>query len=110
MKPAIWRNAYACVYSANFPENTRLTMYKTVFIFALMLAMQAQAKDMSRCGTDDFGNTVCMDKNGVMTTVSFSSEENEVAASGVPAAAMVDDKENARPRCGTDPFGNNVCR
>ena len=83
-----------------------MTMYKTVFIFALMLAIQAQAKDMTRCGTDDFGNTVCMDENGVTTIMPFSSEGNEVAASSVPAAG----KENDRPRCGTDPFGNSVCR
>ncbi len=81
------------------------------FLPALVFAMNVSAADMVRCGTDAFGNKVCLDKNGATITMPFSSEENEVAASGVPAAANAgQDKENDKPRCGTDPFGNSVCR
>lgn len=58
-----------------------------------------------RCGTDDFGNTVCLDKDGVLTSA-------PQAGSGVPSAGQASGhkSDDRRARCGTDPFGNTVCR
>ena len=89
-------------------------MQKTAFVIALVISTIASAADFSRCGKDQFGNTVCLDKDGVLTTMSRSSAEdkNGVPASGVSAAEAkarrgeIDEKL----RCGTDSFGNKVCR
>jgi hypothetical protein len=72
-----------------------------------------------RCGTDDFGNAVCIDRDGVVTAVSQSGQ----TADGVDGkAGGVDGKAGgesgsqgardavSRPRCKLDPFGNKVCR
>jgi hypothetical protein len=64
------------------------------------LAAQASAGPV-RCGTDDFGNTVCMDESGAVTVAP--------AASAVFSTESIKD-EDKRVRCGTDPFGNRVCR
>lgn len=66
----------------------------------------AIAAEAIRCGTDDFGNTVCMDKEGVVTAVPPQT------VSGVPSAGSASDSRQDRrgARCGIDPFGNKVCR
>lgn len=74
-------------------------MRNTVLLLAA-LATQASAEPV-RCGTDDFGNTVCMDESGAVTVAP--------AASAVPFSDSIKDEEK-RVRCGTDPFGNRVCR
>ncbi len=91
-------------------------MHKSAaFLFALLFAAQAQAA-IPRCGTDDFGNRVCMDKDGVVSTSRpdpgseakkpAAPAESTGAATGKPSR----DSESNRPRCVVDPFGNTVCR
>jgi len=75
-----------------------------LLIFVLFMPQAVFATEAIRCGTDDFGNTVCMDKEGVVTSVPLQ------AGSGVPAAGSASDKDGRRARCGVDPFGNKVCR
>lgn len=92
-------------------------MLKTVFLFALLLAMPASAKDGGRCGTDAFGNDVCMDKDGVLSNAPAKSVRkrsgDETGAMPAGSKAGAEDKpgeeKNSKPRCGTDPFGNTVC-
>ncbi len=90
-------------------------MHRLTLLFALMFVIPAAAA--TRCGTDDFGNTVCMDKDGVVTTVPAGREEGDDRGNVTPAGSMVEsgskdarDDKNGRPRCGIDPFGNKVCR
>lgn len=73
-----------------------------------------------RCGHDAFGNVVCMDRDGVLSTqpakpsqqgkmpepksgVNETAEEKRIRESGNAA-------DTTTVRCGTDPFGNTVCR
>lgn len=89
-------------------------MQKFVFILALVLSTMAVAAGVARCGTDAFGNIVCLDKDGVLSTVS-SESMNGVGASAVSGVSAAEskarrDEVNERLRCGTDPFGNKVCR
>ena len=76
-------------------------MRNAILIVALLSGPQAVAGESIRCGTDDFGNTVCMDGNGEVTTV-------PAASAVTPTASIKDD--GRRTRCGVDPFGNKVCR
>jgi hypothetical protein len=90
-------------------------MHRYLFLFALVCASQALAAATPRCGTDDFGNAVCMDKDGVVSTVSPDrTGEAKVAASaelaGDTAGKTGGDHKNGRVRCGVDQFGNTVCR
>jgi hypothetical protein len=84
-----------------------------MLLFALTLSVEAIAVDKSRCGTDPFGNIVCMDKDGVLFNVSRDLLQEE----GVSGASAVSDAELQRReeirekiRCGINPFGNKVCR
>ena len=92
-------------------------MQKTALLLTLMFAMPASAQETGRCGTDAFGNDVCMDKDGVLSNASAKSvlkrsgDETSVMPAGSKARAgdkPVEEK-NSKPRCGTDPFGNTVC-
>lgn len=84
-------------------------MQKIILLFALTFPAFALAADIARCGTDAFGNVVCLDKDGVLTTPPRASATD--SASGVPAAGPKSgNKESDWARCGTDPFGNKVCR
>jgi hypothetical protein len=89
-------------------------MLKTVLVFALLASTIASAADYSRCGKDQFGNIVCLDKDGVLSNQSRSAPEagKEIAASGVSAAEAKarQDAIDERLRCGIDSFGNKVCR
>lgn len=84
-----------------------------MLLLALVIAADAYAVDRSRCGKDQFGNIICMDKDGVQSYVplDFEKEDAEQSASG-----MSDAEKNRREeireklRCGIDPFGNKVCR
>ncbi len=89
-------------------------MQKTFLVLALLASTIASAADYSRCGKDQFGNIVCLDKDGVLSNQTRSPAEagKEVAASGVSAAEARArrDEVDERLRCGIDSFGNKVCR
>jgi hypothetical protein len=96
-------------------------MHKLFYLFALLITMQASAEDAVRCGADAFGNAICMDKNGVVSSApakrvgnqsgAAAGDKDKAAASsgesGVKSGS--EDKAN-KPRCGIDPFGNKVCQ
>ncbi len=95
-------------------------MKKIVFLFALALALPVSANDASRCGVDAFGNTVCMDKDGVLTNSPKKTMKGksggEASGKGAPVGTGSKsggntDSDEAGPhvRCGTDQFGNKVC-
>ncbi|MDP2144671.1 MAG: hypothetical protein Q8J80_11165 [Gallionella sp.] len=75
-----------------------------LFLVALFLPQAVLAAEAIRCGTDDFGNTVCMDKEGVVTSAPPQT------GSGVPAVGTADRSGSKPARCGIDSFGNTVCR
>ncbi|HLP97830.1 MAG TPA: hypothetical protein VK149_05245 [Sideroxyarcus sp.] len=79
------------------------TMQRILFILLLTCSALATAAEIVRCGTDPFGNLVCLDKDGVITSPPKQGKEG--GASGVPATETMDWQ-----RCGIDPFGNKVCR
>ncbi|MDO8263605.1 MAG: hypothetical protein Q7T21_10305 [Gallionella sp.] len=92
---------------------------RVILLFALMFAMSipAAAAAAARCGTDDFGNTVCMDEDGVVTTVPADRVTGDdhgtvkpTGSSGESGSKAGRDDKNVRTRCGVDPFGNKVCR
>jgi hypothetical protein len=90
---------------------------RVILLLALMFAMSISAAAASRCGTDDFGNTVCMDADGVVTTVPADRvTENDhgtvkpTGSSGESGSKADRDDKSGRARCGVDPFGNKVCR
>jgi hypothetical protein len=90
-------------------------MHKSVFLAAIFVVAQAQAENQPRCGTDAFGNTVCMDKDGVLRTTPQAPaihRDKAGAASAVSVGRAGDSGEEreVRRRCGVDPFGNTVCR
>ncbi|MDO8988863.1 MAG: hypothetical protein Q7U91_04450 [Sideroxyarcus sp.] len=87
-------------------------MQKTAMTIALVISAAASAADLSRCGSDQFGNTVCLDKDGVLSTRSGSDEGKGAAASGVPEADSnaKRDETKGKLRCGIDSFGNTVCQ
>ncbi len=93
-------------------------MRLSVLLFALLFAAQAQAAT-PRCGTDDFGNAVCMDKDGevsaapkeVADELADKARANCASGGAVTASSGDANREGKnKPRCGTDPFGNTVCR
>lgn len=73
-----------------------------------------------RCGHDAFGNIVCMDRDGVLSTQPAKTKTQEKAKtpqSGVRETAEEkgsgesgNEADTPAVRCGTDPFGNTVCR
>lgn len=89
-------------------------MPRIVFVIALLVSTGASAVDYVRCGKDQFGNLVCFDRDGVLTTQvgAASGVGNDGAASGVSAAEAKARREEVeeRLRCSIDPFGNKVCR
>ena len=84
-----------------------------LLLLSLVMPGYASAEDKSRCGTDSFGNIICMDKDGVLFNVSpdYLKDDAGQSASGV-SAAEAKRREDIREkiRCGIDPFGNKVCR
>lgn len=88
-------------------------MQKIILIFALVFPAVAFAEFVPRCSTDAFGNTACMDKDGVLTTTPAKSARvrQGSAASGVPAddASMNGEETKLPLRCAIDAFGNKVC-
>ena len=89
-------------------------MHYIAFMIALLCAPQAQAA-ATRCGTDAFGNSVCMDEHGVVTAaparragVATRNGAASAVSAGRSGKTGRDDQERG-VRCGTDPFGNTVC-
>jgi hypothetical protein len=96
-------------------------MHRILFIFALVFTMPASAADEPRCGTDAFGNAVCMDKDGVVSPAPVKragnqsgnatvEKANAAASSGESGAKPGNEDQTNKPRCGIDPFGNKVCQ
>lgn len=87
-------------------------MYRFALLFAILSIAQAHAETQPRCGTDAFGNTVCMDKDGVLSIAprEAAAGMDEAGAASAVAADGKDDEPEVRRRCSVDPFGNNVCR
>jgi hypothetical protein len=96
-------------------------MQKTVLLLALLFSTMATAAEVARCGTDAFGNAVCIDKDGVVNAAPKKAtgdraggDTKEKAVSAGTADESGGDSgyndKSVRPRCGTDPFGNTVCR
>jgi hypothetical protein len=96
-------------------------MQRLFFLFALFITMQASAADTVRCGTDAFGNAVCMDKNGVVSPapVKPAGDQSGGTADGKSSAGGSAGESGNKPgnedqtgkmRCGIDPFGNKVCQ
>lgn len=95
-------------------------MQRIAFLFALVFTTQAYAADAARCGIDAFGNTICMDQDGVLTNspkeASIGRSDGEAKGKGAPGSGadhrVISDVEekNGSVRCGMDPFGNKVCR
>jgi len=87
---------------------------KAACAIIFMISTCAVAAELKRCGTDSFGNVVCMDKNGVLSTLSkdAANDYKGQGASGVSAAKTRAgrDEIDEKMRCGIDPFGNKVCR
>ncbi len=77
-----------------------------LFIWIVLFATQAEADYAARCGKDDFGNTVCMDKNGVLTTTPNRAADEKQPAAGKPDGK---DANRVQRRCAVDQFGNTVC-
>jgi hypothetical protein len=90
-------------------------MHRIILLFALAFTMPASATDEPRCGTDAFGNAVCMDKNGVVTTAPAKSgdakgNDKSAGSTGESVTKAGREDTNGQTRCGIDPFGNRVCR
>lgn len=73
-----------------------------------------------RCGHDAFGNVVCMDRDGVLSTQLAKAKPQEKATTSKSGTRETAEEKGSREsgneagtpavRCGTDPFGNTVCR
>jgi hypothetical protein len=87
-------------------------MHKATFLIAILFAAPVHSAT-PRCGTDDFGNTVCMDKDGVLTNAPGQSAvgRSGKAKKKAEAAGTPDDNgdKGGKPRCAIDQFGNTVC-
>jgi hypothetical protein len=78
-----------------------------LFLFVLLVPQMVFAAESIRCGMDDFGNTVCMDKNGAPIAVPADWKAGKDEATSIDGGM---EGRKARTRCGIDPFGNKVCR
>jgi hypothetical protein len=119
------RQTDGIVFEHNASLGTRtsilhMTMHNTAFLFALLFATQAAAAEISRCGTDAFGNDVCIDKDGVQISAPLkpagdrsggkAGDSTAPARSTRESGSKADHDKEGRARCGVDPFGNEVCR
>ena len=89
-------------------------MQKIVLISVLLFSTVATAAEVVRCGKDDFGNIVCLDKDGVVSSLprQAASDTKVGDDSEVPAADSKSGHTDTMDwlHCGIDPFGNKVCR
>lgn len=83
-------------------------MPRTALLLFFLLAPLSHAETGPRCAADSFGNTVCMDQDGVISVrPQRVPDEDAKAKSGV---AESDSMDSAHPRrCAVDDFGNKVC-
>jgi hypothetical protein len=95
-----------------------LSMMNKLVFLALLFALHASAKDAAHCGTDAFGNDVCVDKDGVLTNSPVKTVHPKVAEDKrnikVESKEQMDSRTESSNgksyvRCGIDPFGNKVC-
>ncbi|MBA4381905.1 MAG: hypothetical protein C0406_05005 [Sideroxydans sp.] len=73
-----------------------------------------------RCGHDAFGNIVCVDRDGVLSTQPSKAKSPEKSTATKHGASETAEEKKVKEsgnevdtpaeRCGTDPFGNTVCR
>ncbi len=92
-------------------------MRPSALLFALLFSAHAQAAE-PRCGLDDFGNAVCMDKDGEVSAASKQvaeeladkARDNCVPGKAGESSTDASGEGKDKPRCGTDSFGNTVCR
>lgn len=73
-----------------------------------------------RCGHDAFGNVVCVDRDGVLSTQPTKAKPQEKTNAPKSGASETAEEKGGREsgneadtpaeRCGIDPFGNTVCR
>ena len=93
----------------------------SVALFLLLIShAQLAFAVQPRCGHDAFGNIVCMDRDGVLSSKPYkpsSQEKMPAPKSGVSETAEEkgsrksgNEADTPAERCGTDPFGNTVCR
>lgn len=89
-------------------------MRKSAFLLAMLFATQVHAAT-PRCAKDDFGNVVCMDKDGVVSVAPrdrAGEAQGKAAASAVSPNGDAGDRNHDRKapqRCAVDSFGNTVC-
>lgn len=72
-----------------------------------------------RCGHDAFGNVVCLDREGVLSSKPAKSNRQERSSAPKSSVSETAEEKGSREsgneadtpaaRCGTDPFGNTVC-
>jgi hypothetical protein len=93
-------------------------MNKLAFLAALLFALHASAENAARCGTDAFGNGVCIDKDGVLTNSPMKTVHPKVDEDKRNIRVESKEQTNTRTesnngksyvRCGIDSFGNKVC-
>ncbi|MFA6121998.1 MAG: hypothetical protein WCT35_07920 [Sideroxydans sp.] len=87
---------------------------------SLLFFPQVASAVQPRCGHDAFGNIVCMDRDGVLSTQPAKAKQQEKASAKKHNASETTEEKRIREsgneagtaaeRCGTDPFGNTVCR
>lgn len=78
----------------------------------MLSAFSALAELQERCATDAFGNTVCMDRDGVTSIRSRSEnakEEKSETSSAVGDGKVGTATAPRQRRCAVDDFGNKVC-
>lgn len=96
-----------------------MNLFRALLLLSLFISQGASAVQ-PRCGHDAFGNVVCMDEDGVLSTQPVKSKYREKTTVQKSAARETEEDmrngetnhEAGTPavRCGTDPFGNTVCR
>lgn len=91
-----------------------------LFLILIGLWSGAAWSVQPRCGHDAFGNIVCMDRDGVLSTEPAKAKQQEKSTAQKHGANETAEEKRLREsgneadtpavRCGTDPFGNTVCR
>lgn len=77
---------------------------------SMLLPTLVVAAEPVRCARDDFGNIVCVDRNGMVTTAPEQRQEKVSAAQSAVAGSVGEESNLGHVRCSMDPFGNRVCR
>lgn len=80
-------------------------MPRTALLLIFLLAPFCHAETGPRCATDAFGNTVCMDKDGVISVRPQTVPDVDAKAK----SGVVESDSAQLRRCAVDDFGNKVC-